>query len=41
MIFFYVSLITYLIYTALKYIDALLLLQKTKYNTNKYKNSLK
>lgn len=40
MIFFYVSLITYLIYTALKYIDALLLLQKTKYNTNKYKNSL-
>lgn len=40
MIFFYVSLITYIIYTALKYQDALILLQKTKYNTEKYKKSL-
>lgn len=40
MIYFYVSLITYFVYTILKYKDSLVLLQKNKYNTKKYKNKL-
>ena len=36
MIYFYISLIPYLIYTVFKYKDTLILLQKEKYNTKKY-----
>ena len=40
MIFFYISLITYYIYTILKYKKTLILLQKANYNSKKYKKSL-
>ena len=40
MIFFYISLITYYIYTILKYKKTLILLQEANYNSKKYKKSL-
>lgn len=40
MIFFYISLITYYIYTFLKYKSSLILLQKSNYNSKKYKKQL-
>ena len=36
MIYFYVSLLTYFVYTFLKYKDSFILLQKSNYNSKKY-----
>ena len=38
MIYFYTSLITYFIYTILKYKESLILLQKNNYDSKKYKS---
>ncbi|MBR3229693.1 MAG: hypothetical protein IKF91_02565 [Bacilli bacterium] len=40
MIYFYISLLTYYVYMTLKYKDSLVLLQKTNYNSAKYKKSI-
>lgn len=41
MIYFYTSLITYFIYTILKYKESLILLQKNNYDSKKYKKEIK
>ena len=40
MIYFYTSLITYFIYTILKYKESLILLQKNNYDSKKYKKDI-